>query len=213
MDFLQLMQERYTTKYYDPKKTIPQDILDKILECLRLTPSSVNMQGWRFYLLDRKSKSKIREALPEFNLRRFDDCDKILVLCAKKDIDPQYTLKIAHKQYEDGRLKEGQIQAVADGCMAYVKQHENDIGVLNWTARQTYIAMATVLYAAHSYGVDTTAVEGVDLQKVDELMGLNQQGLAATSLIFLGYRSDKDSNTLDKRPKSRLSMDDILVRL
>lgn len=213
MDFLQLMQERYTTKYYDPKKDIPEEILQKILECLRLTPSSVDMQGWRFYLLDRKSKKKIREALPEFNLQRFDECDKVLVLCAKKEIDAAYTLKVATKQHLDGRLKEEQIKPVADGCLAFALQHEKEMGILNWTARQTYIAMATVLYAAHSYGVDSTAVEGVDLKKVDELLELAREGLAATSLIFLGYRSDKDSNTLDKRPKSRLSMDEILVRL
>ena len=61
MDFLKLMQERYTTKYYDPQKNIPEEILQKILECLRLTPSSVNMQGWRFYLLDRASKNYCRQ--------------------------------------------------------------------------------------------------------------------------------------------------------
>lgn len=57
MDFLELMRNRYTTKYYDPEKRISEDKLERILECLRLTPSSVNMQGWRFYLLDKQSKS------------------------------------------------------------------------------------------------------------------------------------------------------------
>ncbi len=212
MDFLKLMQERYTTKYYDPQKNIPEEILQKILECLRLTPSSVNMQGWRFYLLDRASKKCIREAIPDFNMQRFDSCDKVLVLCAKQDLDLAYATKVATKQFEDGRIKEAQIKAVAEGCLAFAKGHETDIGILNWTARQTYIAMATVLYAAQSYGVDSTAVEGVDLKKVDKLMQLNDEGYASTSLILLGYRSEHDSNTLDKRPKSRLSMEDILIR-
>lgn len=213
MDFLELMQKRYTTKYYDENKNISDEVLNKILECLRLTPSSVNMQGWKFFLMDRESKKQIREALPDFNVQRFDSCANVLVLTAKTSIDKEYALKVAKKQHEDGRLSEAKIEACADGCMAFVKEHDAEIGVLNWNARQTYIAMATVLYAAQSYGVDSTAVEGADFKKIDELMGLKEQGLAAISLIFLGYRAAKDSNTLDKRPKSRLYFDDVIVRV
>ena len=49
MNFLSLMQNRYTTKYYDPNKKISKDDIDSLLECLRLTPSSVNCQPWHFY--------------------------------------------------------------------------------------------------------------------------------------------------------------------
>ncbi len=213
MDFLELMQKRYTTKYYDPDKNISDELLNRILECLRLTPSSVNMQGWKFFLMDRNSKKQIRDALPDFNVQRFDSCANVLVLTARTSIEKDFALKVAMKQCEDGRLSEGKIEACADGCMAFVREHDAEIGVLNWNARQTYIAMATVLYAAAAYGVDSTAVEGADFKKIDELMGLKAQGLSAVSLILLGYRADKDSNTLNKRPKSRLSFDDVIVRI
>lgn len=214
MDFLELMRTRYTTKYYDHDKKIPEEIFAKILECLRLTPSSVNMQGWKFITLESDvAKAKIREAIPDFNLQRFDTCDKVMVLCAKNKISTEWTLNNAKKQMSDGRFGEEMVQSVSDGCYNFSKVHEANEGILNWTARQTYIAMATVLYAAASYGVDSTAVEGVDVKKVDECLNLPQQGLNSTALIFLGYRSEHDSNTLDKRPKSRLEASEIIERI
>lgn len=35
MDFLTLMKKRYTTKYYDHEKHIPEETWKKILECVR----------------------------------------------------------------------------------------------------------------------------------------------------------------------------------
>ena len=41
MDFLQLAQNRYTTKHYSSKRVSDEDIA-KLKEILRLTPSSIN---------------------------------------------------------------------------------------------------------------------------------------------------------------------------
>jgi nitroreductase/dihydropteridine reductase len=49
MDLLNLAQQRYTTKAYDPNKKIPQDQIDLLLEVLRLAPSSINIQPWHFW--------------------------------------------------------------------------------------------------------------------------------------------------------------------
>lgn len=213
MDFLELMQNRYTTKYYDHSKRIPEEIFDKILKCLRLSPSSVNMQGWKFITLESDAaKARIRAAIPDFNVQRFDSCDKVIVLCAKNKITPEWTVNNARKQCADGRFPEDKIQPTADGCFAFANQHDGNEGTLNWTARQTYIAMATILYAAASYGVDSTAVEGVDTKKVDEFLQLDQDDLNCTALVLLGYRSATDSNTMDKRPKSRLDESVIIER-
>lgn len=43
-DILSIAQERYTTKNYDPNKKIPAEIFEKLMEVLRLTPSSTNVQ-------------------------------------------------------------------------------------------------------------------------------------------------------------------------
>ena len=48
MNFLNIASSRYTTKKYDPNKTIDDDTIGKLKEIIRLSPSSINSQ-------DRKS--------------------------------------------------------------------------------------------------------------------------------------------------------------
>ncbi len=213
MDFLTMMQQRYTTKYYNHDKRIPEDTWMKILECVRLSPSSVNMQGWRFITLESDAqKAVMRPAIADFNVQRYDGCDKVMVLCYKDSGDQKWAEKVSAKMTADGRQDKDMQQEIADGMMGFAHLHEQSDGADEWQAKQTYIAMATALYAAASYGVDSTACEGFDMVKATKLLGLEGKGFKVATCIFFGYRAEKDSNTLDKRPKSRLPFEDIIER-
>ena len=48
MNILELIQKRYTAKHYQSDKAIPQDKIEELKEILRLTPSSINIQPWKF---------------------------------------------------------------------------------------------------------------------------------------------------------------------
>ena len=62
MDLLNTVKSRYTTKAYDPEKKIPQEKLNKLLEILRFTPSSVNIQ-MKYLFLCRKQLYVMTQAL------------------------------------------------------------------------------------------------------------------------------------------------------
>ncbi len=215
MDFLELMQTRYTTKYYDAEKKIAPEILDKIIECARLTPTAVNIQSTKLFLMtDKEGKAKVRPAFPDFNVRRFDDCAAALVLCGRTEISEELRELIVKAEIEDKRFWEDDVIASRRaGLINYPQSRAKLDGIEAWTCKQAYITMATILYAAAAYGVDSTPIEGVDIRKIDELLKLREQGLCAVGLVLLGYRAENDSNTLIKRPKSRLKTEDILIRL
>ena len=50
MDLLNIAQTRYTTKAYDASRSIPAAQFERLLEILRLAPSSINIQPWHFLL-------------------------------------------------------------------------------------------------------------------------------------------------------------------
>ena len=63
MDLLKITQTRYTTKAYDPSKKIPAEQFERLLEILRLTPSSINIQPWHFFIADHDApKQRIPKA-------------------------------------------------------------------------------------------------------------------------------------------------------
>ena len=50
MDFLELAKNRYSERFFDPRK-VEQEKLDKILEAGRIVPTACNYQPQRFYVL------------------------------------------------------------------------------------------------------------------------------------------------------------------
>ena len=52
MDLLNISKSRYTTKAYDPNRKIPHEQFTRLLEILRLTPSSINIKPWHFFIAD-----------------------------------------------------------------------------------------------------------------------------------------------------------------
>ena len=63
----------------------------------------------------------------------------------------------------------------------------------NWTSKQTYIALGTLLNVAADLKIDTTPMEGFEPEKVNEILGLDKLGLNASLIVTLGYRHDEDA--------------------
>lgn len=61
------------------------------------------------------------------------------------------------------------------------------------------------------HGHRSTALEGVDFPKLNEILGLDEKNLTAIAAVSLGYRSPKDGNA--QRPKSRLTRDELFTSL
>ena len=61
MDFLSLTKQRYSCRDYHPDLVEPQKI-DYIMECVRMSPSAVNHQPWRFRIItDDENRRKLSQ--------------------------------------------------------------------------------------------------------------------------------------------------------
>ena len=57
MGFLDLVKERYSCRSYQPT-SVEQEKLDYIMECVRLAPSAVNKQPWKFRIISSEEDRK-----------------------------------------------------------------------------------------------------------------------------------------------------------
>ena len=92
---------------------------------------------------------------------------------------------------------------------AYVAKFKGE-KLTEWTGKQAYIMLGTLLYAAACEQVDATPVEGFDPAKADELLGLAGSKETAQLVVLFGYRKN-DGNA--DRPKSRLPLDRIVTKI
>ena len=191
MQFIELAQNRYTTKTYDKDQKIPKQTIEALAQILRLSPSSINSQPWKFiFVEDEQLKSKLAAA-SYFNEQKINEASHLVVFAAIDD------LEAFEKQIKDS-LPEGSVKYY----QTYLKP-QPETTIKNWIKQQVYLSLGFFLSAAASLGVDSSPMEGIQAEKYREILGLqHHQPLFA---VALGYRSKTDKNQPTITPKSRLA--------
>ena len=217
MDLLNVSQTRYTTKAYDPSKKIPQEQFERLLNILRLTPSSINIQPWHFFIAERdEAKQRIAKALVgkyAYNAPKVLDSSHTILFCTKADITEQHLDKLLQQDDLSGRFKDAQAkQNQKDARIGYVNYYRSEKGdIQRWAENQTFIALGQMLLAAGIENLDATPIGGFNEQILAEELQLSERGLIPSVILTLGFRSSDDFNA--KLPKSRLNPEDIFTRL
>ncbi len=217
MDLLNVSKTRYTTKAYDPDKKIPQEQFKRLLEILRLAPSSINIQPWHYFIADNDAaKARIAKALVgkyAYNAPKVLNSSHTILFCTKADISEEHLANLLSRDELSGRFKdEAAKQGQKDSRTGYVTFYRNEKGdIQRWAENQTFIALGQTLLAAGIEGIDATPIGGFDEDIISEELGLAQKGLIPSVLLTLGYRSEQDFNA--KLPKSRLQAEEIFTKL
>lgn len=217
MDLLNVSKTRYTTKAYNPEKKIPQETFNRLLEILRLTPSSINIQPWHFFIAENQAaKERIAKSLVgkyAYNAPKVLDSSHTILFCTKADISEQHLENLLNQDDLSGRFKDEKAkQGQKDSRTGYVNYYRTEKGdIQRWAENQTFIALGQILLAAGIEGIDATPIGGFDEDIITQELKLTEQGLVPSVLLTLGYRSESDFNA--KLPKSRLNKEQIFTQL
>lgn len=217
MDLLNVSKTRYTTKAYDATKRIPQEQFERLLEVLRLAPSSINIQPWHFFIADNDAaKQRIAKSLVgkyEYNAPKVLHSSHTILFCTKADITSEHLDALLNQDDISGRFKNDEAkQAQKQTRSGYIDYYRNEKGdIQRWAENQTFIALGQMLLSAGIEGLDATPIGGFDEEIITAELQLKKQGLIPSVLLTLGFRSENDFNA--KLPKSRLPQDVIFTQL
>ena len=206
---------RRTTKKFDPERKVSEEDLNTLLEAIRLTPSSINSQPWRFVVLD---SQEARERMAgtftptfEFNRPHVFDASYFILF----GYNPRYTredyAEVVDKQIEDGRIKpEDREKGFRSFFFAELNTDENG-DTSCWTKAQLYIALGNALHALARMRIDATPIEGLDADRVNREFADELAGYRCDVALAIGYHHPDDYNAA--LPKSRRRMDSIVLRI
>ena len=217
MQLTALAKSRYTTKAYDASRKIPQETIHELVEQLRHSPSSVNSQPWHFVVAsDEQGKARVAKSAEggfAYNEAKMLNASHVIVFCTRTEMPESHLHAVLAQEEADGRFASDEAKAGQDKTRrGYVDMHKFDQKDLqHWMEKQTYLALGTLLLGAASLGLDATPMEGFDFKKLDEELGLRDQGFTSLVVVSLGYRSDSDFNA--KLPKSRLPAETVFTFL
>lgn len=196
MSFLTSMQNRYTTKVYDATKTIDPKKIEDLKQILRLSPSSINSQPWKFTFVSDKTHKEALSKVSWLNTERVLHCDTVVVFSIPGS-------KEAFEKRIEKELPAGAFNYYKDFLQASSK---NEINA--WFARQVYLALGVFLAACANMGIDATPMEGIEPEEYDRV--LNQKEHKTLVAVCIGIREKDDFNQPSLKPKSRRKIDAVV---
>lgn len=163
MDTFDAIKERRSVKNYDPNHKLTDDEVNQLLSLAVLSPTSFNMQNWRFVIIKNSEvRKQIRAAA--WDQAQITDSSLLLVICADlkawKDNPDQYWVNAPKEAKEFlvsamGPFYEGKDQLQRDEAM-----------------RSCGIAAQTIMLAAKAMGYDSNPMIGFDPEKVAKIIKL-----------------------------------------
>lgn len=206
MELLNALEWRYASKKMNGKQ-VPEEKVERILEAIRLAPSSMGLQPYTVLVItDPEIKKQI---LPiANNQQQIIDSSHLLVFAAWDKITPEHVDDYVNLTASTRNIPVESLDEFKNMLVSISKrpQQEN----YEWAARQSYIAFATAIAAAAEERVDATPMEGFNNAALDELLGLKAKGLKSITLLPLGYR-DTENDWLVNFPKVRRQKDNLFI--
>ncbi len=183
--FLDRLSWRYATKKMDPAKPVSEDKVARIVEAIRLAPTSSGTQPFQLLVIrNPEIRAQLQEAA--FGQSQLTDGSHLLVFAAWDNYsDARIDGVLEHHEAERG---------ANDGLKAYYERLKGmylpRTAEQNFehAARQAYIGLGFALAAAAELEVDSTPMEGFDADRFDEILGLREKGLRSVVILPLGHR-------------------------
>jgi len=207
---------RHATKKYDPTKKIPQEDLDVLYEAMRLSASSINSQPWRFIVLEsdaaKERMSKTFAHKFQFNQTHVFDSSQIILFAYNPRYSREDYAEVIDAQIEDKRTKPERRESSFD-AFVFAELNTDDAGsTSSWTKAQMYLALGNTLHALARLRIDSTPMEGIDIDLVNEEFKKELNGYQCDVALAIGYRNPQEDYNATL-PKSRRKSENILIHI
>lgn len=190
MNLIETLNWRYATKQFDLSKKVSQSDLEQLKESIRLSASSYGLQLYKVLIIENEViKERLKPA--SYGQGQVTEASHVFVFCNYTNTNDSHIDEYIQLKVDTQGLKAEDVQGYGEfikGALSYKSITEKK----DWTAKQTYIALANLLVAAAELKIDTCPMEGFEPEKYNEVLGLSAEGLNASVVVAVGYRSPED---------------------
>ena len=201
MSFIENEKWRYATKKFDATKKISNADLEVLKEAIQLAPTSYGLQLYKVLIIENQPlKQQLRKA--SWNQSQIEDASHVFVFCNFKEVNRDHLDSYLVRKAEIYSLETTSLVGYADFIEGKLAERKRD-EIENWTAKQTYIALAYLMNAAADLKIDSCPMEGFDSMQYNEILGLDEKGLNAAVVAAVGYRSGDDKSQYSLKVRKR----------
>lgn len=201
-DFKEIIKGRRSIRNYDKSVKISKEIMSKILEEATLAPSSVNMQPWRFVVIESDEGKATIAPLAKFNQVQVETSSAVIAIFGDlnnfENGEEIYStaVELGHMPIE---VKERQISVLTNYFATLDPQVNRETVLIDGGI----VAMQLML-VARAYGYDTCPMGGFEKDKIAEALGLDKDRYVPVMLLSIG-KADESGHTSVRLPINKVA--------
>ncbi|GAA0136109.1 nitroreductase family protein [Paenibacillus sp. YSY-4.3] len=200
-DFNKIALERRSVKVYDPEVKISREEMTEILAKASRAPSAINMQPWRFLVIDSLEGKEKLASLASFNQTQVLTSSAVIAVFYDSN-NIEYMDEIFNKAVELGYMpqdiKDMQLQQARPYYASLTSSALRDINMLD-----SGLVSMQLMLVARAHGYDTNPMAGYDKDRIAEVFHLDKERFQPVMLLSIGKASKEGY------PSYRLPVDTI----
>ena len=200
-DFMEIVKGRRSIRNYDTAVKISKEEMTQILEEATLAPSSVNMQPWRFLVIDSEEGKATLAPLAKFNQVQVETSSAVIAVFGDMNAVDQLE-NIYDTAVEKGlmpqEVRDRQVPAI-QGMYSNVSANDLKDSILI----DSGLVSMQLMLVARAHGYDTNPIGGYEKDQIAEAFGLEKDRYVPVMLLSIGKAVDAGY------PSVRLPINDI----
>jgi nitroreductase len=183
-NFNEIVLKRRSVKVYDPEVKIGREEMTEILTEATRAPSAINMQPWRFLVIDSAEGKEKLAPLASFNQTQTLTSSAVIAVFYDTN-NIEYIDEIFGKAVEHGYMPQDIMDMQLQQAKPYyANMSASDLRDMNLI--DSGLVSMQLMLVARAHGYDTNPMAGYDKERIAEVFGLNKDRFQPVMLISIG---------------------------
>ncbi|MBU8771748.1 nitroreductase family protein [Cytobacillus oceanisediminis] len=200
-DFKEIITGRRSIRNYDQTVKISREEMAEILEEASLAPSSVNLQPWRFVVIDSKEGKETLAPLAKFNQRQVETSAAVIAVFvdmkSETFIEKIYDTAV-EKGYMPADVRDKQVPSIKGLVENMTFEQKKEMNLID-----AGLVSMQLMLAARAHGYDTNPIGGYEKDRIADAFHLDKERYYPVMLISIGKAADQGYKSV------RLPVEDI----
>lgn len=206
---LESLNWRYAVKKYDATKKVSSEDLAILKEATKLSVSSMGLQPFKVLVIE-NPELRAKLAPAGYNQSGITEASQLFVFAVETNVGAKQIEAYMENISETRGIPVESLKGFSDMIDGFIASLDEE-GRDNWSKKQAYLALSTLINTAASLKIDATPMEGFNAQQFDEILGLEKLGLTTAVIAAVGYRHEED--TTQHYKKVRKSNEEFFINL
>lgn len=199
--YQETVKSRRSIRTYQPDVKISQQEMQELLAEATLAPSSLNLQPWRFLIIESEEGKATLKELAKFNQRQVETSSAVIAVFVDME-SIETTQEIYDLAVEKGVMpadvRDRQVPSIQSMLRAIPREEMRAMNFID-----AGLVSMQIMLSAQARGYATNPMGGFEKEKIAEAYGLDKNRFEPVMLISIGKAADEG------RASVRLPIDDI----